>query len=124
MTIALPKRIQLRRTRGWRKPANCVVVSRPSRWGNPYIVKHDLPHADVWDVWHHGRIVSGPCETKAEAVAEAVRLYGIHIRVQGGRNTTAVHPLRGKDLACWCPLPKPGEPDVCHAALLIEIANA
>ena len=27
--------------------------------------------------------------------------------------------LRGKDLACWCPLDKP-----CHADVLLEIANA
>lgn len=32
----MPERIQLRRTRGWRKPAGAVVVARPSRWGNPF----------------------------------------------------------------------------------------
>lgn len=31
--------------------------------------------------------------------------------------------LRGKNLACWCKLPKPGEPDICHAAVLLELAN-
>lgn len=31
--------------------------------------------------------------------------------------------LRGHNLACWCPLPAPGEPDHCHAAVLLEIAN-
>ena len=31
--------------------------------------------------------------------------------------------LRGKDLACWCPLPAEGEPDLCHARILLEIAN-
>ena len=31
-----PRRIQLRRTRGWRLPASAIVVSRPSRWGNPF----------------------------------------------------------------------------------------
>ena len=36
----------------------------------------------------------------------------------------ATDELRGKNLACWCPLPKPGEPDYCHAAILLEIANA
>ena len=30
-----PRRIQLRRTRGWRKPPGAVVVPRPTRWGNP-----------------------------------------------------------------------------------------
>ncbi|HEX5568070.1 MAG TPA: DUF4326 domain-containing protein, partial [Streptomyces sp.] len=32
--------------------------------------------------------------------------------------------LRGRDLMCWCPLPAPGEPDHCHAAVLLELANA
>lgn len=32
----MPIRIQRRRTRGWRKPDNCVYVGRPSKWGNPY----------------------------------------------------------------------------------------
>ena len=31
--------------------------------------------------------------------------------------------LRGKNLACWCELPKPGKPDLCHAAVLLEFAN-
>ncbi|WP_239162133.1 DUF4326 domain-containing protein [Acrocarpospora phusangensis] len=31
--------------------------------------------------------------------------------------------LDGKDLACWCPLPEPGEIDWCHARVLLEIAN-
>ena len=31
-----PKRIQRRRTKGWRMPKNTVYVGRPSRWGNPF----------------------------------------------------------------------------------------
>ena len=31
-----PKRIQLSRTKGWRKPEGAVVVSRPTKWGNPF----------------------------------------------------------------------------------------
>ena len=31
-----PQRVQLRRTKGWRKPPNTVVVARPSKWGNPF----------------------------------------------------------------------------------------
>lgn len=35
----------------------------------------------------------------------------------------ALPKLRGKNLACWCALPKPGEPDLCHAVVLLELAN-
>src|SRR5260370_29655193 len=31
--------------------------------------------------------------------------------------------LAGRNLGCWCPLPKPGEPDICHAAALIAWVN-
>ena len=32
-----PKRIQRKRTKGWRKPENTVNVCRPSKWGNPFV---------------------------------------------------------------------------------------
>ena len=41
----MPERIQLRRTKGWRKPDGAVVVARPSKWGNPFPVKGD------WIMW-------------------------------------------------------------------------
>ena len=34
-----------------------------------------------------------------------------------------IHELRGKNLACWCKLPKPYELDRCHAATLLQLAN-
>jgi len=33
-------RIQLKRTKGWRLPEGAIVVSRPSRWGNPFRYRH------------------------------------------------------------------------------------
>ena len=35
----------------------------------------------------------------------------------------AVKTLRGRNLACWCRLPTPGAPDLCHAAVLLGWAN-
>jgi hypothetical protein len=37
-----PQRIQLRRTKGWRKPEGAVVVSRPSKWGNPFHLRAEM----------------------------------------------------------------------------------
>lgn len=34
-----PKRIQRKRTKGWKMPENTVYVGRGSKWGNPYYVK-------------------------------------------------------------------------------------
>jgi hypothetical protein len=33
----------------------------------------------------------------------------------------AYRELPGRDLACWCRLPEPGNPDLCHAAVLLEV---
>jgi hypothetical protein len=30
---------------------------------------------------------------------------------------------RARDLACWCKLPAGGQPDHCHAPVLLELAN-
>lgn len=80
-----PKRIQLRRTKGWRKPANTVVVSRPSIWGNPFTIVE------------HGR-------------DGAVALYR---QMLAGRGHLKLRrDLQGKNLACWCPLDKPCHADV------------
>ncbi len=40
-----PRRVQRRRIKGWRMPANTVYVGRPSRWGNPF------PWRGPWIAW-------------------------------------------------------------------------
>ncbi|WP_032914768.1 DUF4326 domain-containing protein [Streptomyces sp. NRRL B-11253] len=118
-----PIRIQLRRAEGWRKPTNCVVVSRPSRFGNPFTIK-DAIEAE----WSH------PRRAVAETYSEWLRVgtaggwyeqtYRIGKQVFDRRRILAdLHLLRGKDLACTCPLPEPGQPDHCHAAVLLNLAN-
>lgn len=95
---AMPPRIQLSRRKGWRKPAGAVVVSRPTKWGNPF----------------PANLYGGD---KAMAVA---RFREYLTEDSGGRAmaSAARRHLRGKALCCWC---KPG--DACHADVLIEIAN-
>ena len=38
MTEQMPKRIQRKRTRGWRAKAGALYVGRPTKWGNPFFV--------------------------------------------------------------------------------------
>jgi hypothetical protein len=111
-----PKRIQLRRTKGWRKPAGVVVVSRPSKWGNPWKVYR---RAGSWGVLGRGDWTSSEEWTKADAASYAVELF----RSLHPGTTYADHDIRnalaGRDLACWCPLNQP-----CHADVLLEVANS
>lgn len=94
-TATKPHRIQLRRTKGWKKPEGAIVVSRPSKWGNPY--KASECSNGAAGAVHAFRVL---VESEEETIAEIQR------------------ELRGKDLCCWCKIGKP-----CHADILLEIAN-
>lgn len=109
MNAATPKRIQLRRTKGWRKPEGAIVVARPSKWGNPYM---------VGKTYHHGW--NNPLSTAEVTVRDAAHAVALFRRwmFNARRSNDLVPPLRGHDLACWCPLDQP-----CHADVLLELAN-
>lgn len=97
-----PKRIQRKRTRGWRMPEGAVYVGRPSFWANPF---------RVCDGWPASRCVA------------EFRRIALNRSPQFTERTR--QELRGKDLACWCPLvDKDGQPVPCHADVLLEIANS
>jgi uncharacterized protein DUF4326 len=53
-----PQRVQLRRTKGWRMPANTVRVDRTTRWGNPVVVGRVWRGAPVPDAGPSGQAVS------------------------------------------------------------------
>lgn len=127
----MPERIQLRREKGWRKPADAVVVARPSRWGNPIVVG---THAGLSGIDREGHWYS--CEitvTQDIAVAAFRDLMIIRLTVTAPDDPeelryvqdwrAAVLDLRGRDLACWCPLTRDGRLVPCHADVLLELAN-
>jgi hypothetical protein len=60
---------------------------------------------------------------EAEARRVAVSWYRVWLDGQSGLRAAARQQLTGRDLLCWCPLPEPGEPDHCHAVVLIELCN-
>lgn len=124
-----PRRIQLRRTKGYRKPEGAVVVSRPSRWGNPCRVWVDKGH-----VWADAPWWGMAVEQDDMATARLIAASALRRHLWAHRDGHAicgpvcdVYPaeeeirsaLAGRDLACWCPLDEP-----CHADVLLEVANA
>ena len=95
-------------------PEGAVYVGRPSKWGNPFKPddaieagfaqgKADAPKVcvDAFEDWLKHRAFDWP--------------FGDELReaMLDGLGT-----LRGKDLACWCPLGQP-----CHADVLLKLAN-
>ena len=115
-----PIRVQRKRSRGWTMPPNTVYVGRPSKWGNPWTPE---------TYWAAG--YSGSSEAAALAAVEAFRAWltgepcswdapKARLFEPGPeRHPPDVSVLRGKNLACWCPLGRP-----CHADALLELANA
>ncbi|WP_171117858.1 MULTISPECIES: DUF4326 domain-containing protein [unclassified Streptomyces] len=114
----MPNRIQRRRTKGWRLAGAAhpihggVIVSRPSRFGNPCKVGlmqemgYEDPHAaaaENFRIWLAGSRSDAPTD-EADRRRERI-LSGLHL-------------LRGKDLACTCPLDR-----ACHADELLRRAN-
>lgn len=87
-----PKRVQRKRTKGWKMPLNTVYVGRPSKWGNPY-----------------------PMMSKVNRFA-IILAYEEWLRKKLVGNPAFLDELKGKDLACWCSLDKS-----CHADVLLTI---
>jgi len=86
-------------------PENTIYVGRPSKWGNPFKAGDEIPFL--------------PGRTVAD-VRHAFSLYVGHAPLQSRLVAAAKEELRGKNLACWCPL----ELDrPCHADVLLKIAN-
>lgn len=81
----MPERIQLKRTKGWKMPANTVKVDRTSKWGNPYKV---------------GTILIPDQRAAVEAFAANLPMGNF------------AEELRGKNLACWCKIGEPCHADV------------
>lgn len=79
-------------------PPNTVYVGRPTKWGNPHDLT-DTPESRQWCIDQFRRLIYQPQNAELLALAKT--------------------ELRGKDLACWCPLDQP-----CHADVLLEIANS
>jgi len=98
----MPIRIQRKRTKGWRMPANTVYVGRPSMWGNNYPVG----------------AIDHKTGTLIETPEQAIRLFRER-QCCPTMIADARACLVGVNLACWCPLDQP-----CHAEVLLELANA
>lgn len=125
--MGAPERIQLRRTKGWRKPEETVVVARPSRWGNPFrIVRVECtaPAGGLCWTVTDGRRLTKEHLGDQDVHEMAVEMFRLHTGPMGDYEyddatlTRLRRELGGRDLACWCPLDRP-----CHADVLLELAN-
>lgn len=104
----MPKRIQLRRTKGWRKPEGVLNCARPNPLGNPFV--HDDPAVAVqaYDDWLDGKSVLGLGLRFADDTSTARRREVLRL----------IWRAAGQDCACWCGLDQP-----CHVDVILRRAN-
>lgn len=134
-----PKRIQLRRTTGWRMPPNTVSVARPTVFGNPFTCHwpYGCPRSAVYDhgheadgkpsmhccvdtywLWATQGIRGEPSTLVGRGGGLRAAFMAAGGNVERAALVAALPRLRGKHLACWCPLDKR-----CHADALLKLAN-
>ena len=133
----MPNRIQMKRNKGFNlqnysmrfNGLRCIVVSRPTKWGNPFrltpdgYIQYYSTNRNIlnpWIMWSY----SEGFETK-----DIVELYERWIKGEFIQiclpNPPSIEELKGYNLACWCPLvDKDGNKVPCHADILLKLANA
>lgn len=96
-------------------PEGAVYVGRGSRWGNPFKV------GTIFFV-EPGNSNRGYRYINSNEDAAYLYRYWLKGRYKDHpelpQAPEGLDPLKGKDLACWCPLDHP-----CHADVLLELAN-
>ena len=94
----MPRRVKLKRIKGWCLPPNTVSVARPGRYGNPHSMR------------------DGSKEERHRVVA-ACRTDLLEGRLPYNEDDLE-HELRGVNVACYC-----SEDEECHGDVILETAN-
>jgi hypothetical protein len=134
--VSEPVRIQRKRTKGWRMPPNTVYVGRGTAFGNPVVC---TPHGC--------ELKPCNCGAGCEPYRCCVKVYREYVTsgIEGRDSHTGslsialdamtgyqrrsklidkLPSLRGKNLACWCPIiDKQNNYTPCHADVLLSLAN-
>ena len=125
------KRIQRKRTKGWRMPENTVYVGRGSKWGNPLKVVPDKEFEDgfgkifvhSWgaNMWHDTGLYGDISDMlhMFRLMLRGTQFMNVKLQVWSDYFASLdLSLLIGKDLACFC---KESEP--CHCDVLIEFVD-
>lgn len=115
MAAPPPKRVQISRKKGERLPAGTVRVARPGRWGNKYRIEHQAAGTYWWVMTDRENGI--PFSTRSAAQRCAVQMFRESLTCEVIGKAKA--ELQGRDLACFCSLDQ-----LCHADVLLEVANA
>jgi hypothetical protein len=114
--VVRPARLQLVRRRGFHlresshdlNGLEAIIVARPGKWGNPFVVTGNFPPGT--------RI--GINFIAVATVEQAVGRFRAFLEGNPDMIVKARRELAGRNLACWCEAASP-----CHADVLLDIAN-
>jgi hypothetical protein len=125
----IPVRLQRKRTKGFKlvspNELPIVYVGRGTKWGNPYKVVENMVYEKdgVWELKVN-------CTNEEEAKKTCLELYTNYLLPYKHGDDLDLFffsnsmyeliklELKGKNLACFCPLSEP-----CHADILLRLAN-
>jgi|SRR3989304_1812230 len=122
------KRIQRKRTKGFKTPENTIYVGRPTKWGNPFIDISDIVYVDashrrtILSKWVYYGTVSetgGAAKLYRDMIMD-LNSHEVETEIYNKfkliRDTH--RDLEGKNLSCFCSTSIP-----CHADTLLELLN-
>lgn len=123
------KRIQRKRTYGWRMPENAIYCGRPSMWSNPFRMMGDIVYFNAG----YRRMCLGkwvPLDLPDGVDTDILSLFKkmlydvnslpveTEVKEHFMRIRANIMKLKDHDLLCWCTPDKP-----CHVDVLIEFYN-
>ena len=86
-------------------PENTVSVTRPGKWGNPFNVCETRTRLEAYNEFQDMVMRSSKSDIRQRVFYPSI--------------ATIKTELKGKNLACFCPLN-----ELCHADILLKIANS
>jgi hypothetical protein len=104
-----PIRYRRSRAKGSRLPPGVVCVDRTTAWGNCFVVGRDGA-AEVCVLKHKTVVCSSELFADFDPAAQRKMRDHFQANIEG---------MRGKSVACWCPLDAP-----CHGDTILRCANA
>lgn len=121
----IPPRVRIDwRHKGGRKPAGVILCSRPSRYGNPWMVDYRpelgrycvLRSVATGDRW----LIVSRWTLHSEAMTDCLRRYREWLEERLCRDPALLDPLRtATGLACYC-----GPADGCHVDVIREFLTS
>lgn len=106
----MPIRMQRKRSKGWRLPANTVCVTRGTRFGNPFAVGTTQMHP----LQHLGMIL-----VRDNQHATVLFQNWLLLSKDGQKMAALIRrELQGKNVACFC-----SPDDYCHGDEILRVAN-